>query len=947
MRRASLGRLWRHVPGAAAATLVAAACGSEPNQAPAVPVIESPRQGETYGVGTPVQFLGGADDPEDGSLGGGRLAWASSLDGTLGSGGSFARDDLSEGAHAITLVGTDSEGQASSTSVDITVEDYDPGKPVITSPIYGQEFGLAETIVFEGSASDPEDGELTGESLVWRSTVDGTIGTGTSFSRSELSEGEHRISLTATDSNGQSAERTSRIRVVNRPPESVTILSPDDGVTFASGAEVELRGSAEDPEDGPLAGDALTWISHRDGTLGSGSPVITDALSDGVHVLTLLATDSRGLEASSGVEVAVGPVFVETSVLGDAREGLEYEAALSARGGTPPFTWSVAEEALPGGLALDPSTGILSGLPTAEGTATFTVRVTDDEGGVATADLALRICGPMLDLAVGEIAVTDLPFGCGRVLARADADYRVALMARDVSRGPDAVAGGLLLRAVAGTPGEVFPAPARSVPRTVGPRPVEEGLDPEIEALARATERLHMRLREEELARVPNAPGGGRPSVLGPPMEEAGPAAPERTVATERTFWVRDYEADRRIEVDATLRGSNGSLLYYEDDGVVQEGSRATDTEIQKILDYYEAHGRPLIDEVFGGLGPEGTTGNFRDGEGGAPLVLPTDDLDRNEGRLIVLQIRPSLMRDGAAAYVSSCDRVPRPENYNAGPYTCTGSNQAEITYIRRPESDFYLGSVVHEAKHVSSHGYAIFAGRGFNPSWIEEGTAEIAKEKSSRDAAGLADGTEAGLSDLYPASRLTPETYGMGVVHSRARRYLKAAPRSAIVGNPVPNPASSTYYGASWLFHRYLADTYGAGDEDAFFRALNTGGAGVARIEDVTGRSVSELFTELLVAVAVEGEADARSAVSARFRSYDFAAVAAPFDGSWPYVFGSGGDGFDTGDWEISTIHFTSAGFIDLSGGGATWLRLDLLRPDGQDLPRPDDVGMVLVRVR
>ena len=50
-----------------------------------------------------------------------------------------------------------------------------------------------------GSASDTEDGDLTA-SLAWTSSIDGSIGTGGSFSISTLSLGLHTITAQTTDS---------------------------------------------------------------------------------------------------------------------------------------------------------------------------------------------------------------------------------------------------------------------------------------------------------------------------------------------------------------------------------------------------------------------------------------------------------------------------------------------------------------------------------------------------------------------------------------------------------------------------------------------------------------------------------------------------------------------------------------------------------------------------
>lgn len=59
----------------------------------------------------------------------------------------------------------------------------------------------ASPVPFIGSATDAEDGALTGSSLVWISSIDGPIGTGETFDML-LSPGTHTITLEATDSDG-------------------------------------------------------------------------------------------------------------------------------------------------------------------------------------------------------------------------------------------------------------------------------------------------------------------------------------------------------------------------------------------------------------------------------------------------------------------------------------------------------------------------------------------------------------------------------------------------------------------------------------------------------------------------------------------------------------------------------------------------------------------------
>jgi dienelactone hydrolase len=77
----------------------------------------------------------------------------------------------------------------------------------LTSPGAGS-FAQGASVTFTGSGSDPEDGTLTGASLTWTSSIDGAIGTGTTFSKSNLSVGTHTITLTAKDSQNATGTAT-------------------------------------------------------------------------------------------------------------------------------------------------------------------------------------------------------------------------------------------------------------------------------------------------------------------------------------------------------------------------------------------------------------------------------------------------------------------------------------------------------------------------------------------------------------------------------------------------------------------------------------------------------------------------------------------------------------------------------------------------------------------
>jgi len=100
-------------------------------------------------------------------------------------------------------------------SVEVNVQDNSAPTSVISAPLNGTTFTQGGEISFIGSGTDPEDGQLTGNSLIWTSDKDGQIGTGQSFTKSNLSVNTHTITLTAKDSDGATGTDSVTITVAS------------------------------------------------------------------------------------------------------------------------------------------------------------------------------------------------------------------------------------------------------------------------------------------------------------------------------------------------------------------------------------------------------------------------------------------------------------------------------------------------------------------------------------------------------------------------------------------------------------------------------------------------------------------------------------------------------------------------------------------------------------
>lgn len=82
---------------------------------------------------------------------------------------------------------------------------------------------------------------------------------------------------------------------------------------------------------------------------------------------------------------------ITTTSLPNGRRNKSYSQTVQATGGITPYAWSISAGSLPTGLALNASTGAITGKPTALGTWNFTVRVQDSQSAPATDTQVLSI----------------------------------------------------------------------------------------------------------------------------------------------------------------------------------------------------------------------------------------------------------------------------------------------------------------------------------------------------------------------------------------------------------------------------------------------------------------------------------------------------------------------------------------------------------------------------
>jgi uncharacterized protein (TIGR03437 family) len=172
------------------------------------------------------------------------------------------------------------------------------------------------------------------------------------------------------------------------PRPTITTASPlpnaTAGATYsatlnATGGTLPLRwsiGAGALPAG--LLLDATGRITGAASTPGAGA--FTIAVAD-----AMLASDTKVFSLT-----VADTLQITTASLPSGARGATYDFALQATGGARPLTWSLVGSTLPAGLTLS-SAGVISGTPTAAGTANITVRVSDPDARSATKAFTLTI----------------------------------------------------------------------------------------------------------------------------------------------------------------------------------------------------------------------------------------------------------------------------------------------------------------------------------------------------------------------------------------------------------------------------------------------------------------------------------------------------------------------------------------------------------------------------
>jgi len=226
-----------------------------------------------------------------------------------------------------------------------------------------------------------------------------TFGNSGTLSGTPTAAGTFNFTVTATDNGGFTGSRTYTVAVAAPTIAVAPTTLPGATAGQAYSSTVTASGGTA-----PYA-YAITGGSLPSGMTLSATGVISGtATAAGTSNFTVTATDSSTgtgapFSGSRAYALTVGAptVVVAPATLPNPTVGNAYSQAVTASGGTAPYTFAVTAGATPSGLSLS-TAGVLSGTPTAAGTFNFTVTATDGNGFDGARAYTVTAGGPALVL---------------------------------------------------------------------------------------------------------------------------------------------------------------------------------------------------------------------------------------------------------------------------------------------------------------------------------------------------------------------------------------------------------------------------------------------------------------------------------------------------------------------------------------------------------------------
>lgn len=825
-----------------------------------------------------------------------------------------------------------------------------PAAPIVTTvtivPGVAQ-VELGETITVTAEVRDQTGALMAGKTPAWTSSSP-------AIASIDASSGVLRgvevgsVTLTAT------VEGKSGLSIANVLPLAVTSVSIAPSSSLLPGQTSPLVLTLKDRNGGVLTGRFVSWTSSATRVATVNASGVVSALSAGTTTITA-TSEQVSATISVVVSVPAGTVAPAISAISPATLTAGATAVITGSNFLPIAASNIVYVAgVQATVNAATATQLSVTLPAAglpcQSTQPVNVEVTTVSGTVTAkqpmsiaTQRTLAIGASFMATATDPISCNELPTSGTYVVSVFNAGKTLNASAGFELKG---AGGGIFASKISPTD------PSRVVNVISAPAPVRGFVDPGKAAAA-----------HEHLAHLEQ--GMDLVRQLGPPRRFRGAA---RSVGASGVAGASRSQVPVPLTVGLTTTinfnyntcttGTSPAITAR----VVYVGTKAI------VLEDNASSLAGKIDADLIALATEFETVSF-------PLLLNFGDplawdpqTDAN-GRIIMLFTpKVNSQSTNLLGFVQSCDLFKPSDDARV-----TASNQAEIFYARavtdtsptstslngRPQWKRQMPSVlIHEAKHITA-----FAERFADPLpavneavWLEEATAQVASELYGRALHGNGWRTNAKYFGTLDCE-VRPDTPGCGAgnfVMANHFLFLSDFLQNIEQKTILSGSDDNDIYGSSWLFVRWLTDTYGGSDEGAFLRGIvkSVTTSGVINVTRPAGRSWAELLSQFTLMLATD----------------DLAGISTPYtEASWnlPAVFkgynedlrnpppavplnmrtATFGSAFSA---SVNALRGGGAMLLKLNGGaGGTSQLLDLHGPNGTALSASSNIGIAVLRIQ
>lgn len=194
-------------------------------------------------------------------------------------------------------------------------------------------------------------------------------------------------------------QASANVNIVVTDPNPPSVTSPSSvAAVQGSPLSFQLTSAGGTP---PITWSVVSGALPAGLSLNPATGAVTGTPSaQGDFAVSFKASDAQGRSAQKLITISVGaPVLtITTGAIPAAQKGAAFSHQLEAAGGKPPYKWALTGGALPAGLLLSGTTGVIAGTPSAVGSFGFSVDVTDADSHSSRKALSITVAPPPLSL---------------------------------------------------------------------------------------------------------------------------------------------------------------------------------------------------------------------------------------------------------------------------------------------------------------------------------------------------------------------------------------------------------------------------------------------------------------------------------------------------------------------------------------------------------------------